>query len=101
MEPLTPTYAGDKLQPLHQLLVTFVRGLSDADWLRPTPASRWRVRDVVAHLVDGSIRSVSSKRDAYRPRPAENVRDYQALVAYINDSNRIWVEASERFSRPC
>jgi len=100
VEPITPTYVGDRLLPLHERLSALLRGLSSEDWLRPTVAGAWRVRDIAAHLVDGSLRTVSSRRDAYRPRGGPVLRTYQDVVAYINVINREWVEASERLSPP-
>ena len=98
MEALTPIYVADQLLPLHQGLVTLLRGLSAEEWLRPTVAGAWRVRDVVAHLVDGSLKTVSSRRDTYRPGKGPAISSYHELVAHINRVNRSWIEASERLS---
>jgi hypothetical protein len=57
------------------------------------------VRDVLAHLVDGTMRRLSFDRDRMPPppppRPIENER---ALVEYINDLNREWVRLARRYS---
>ena len=77
---------------------SFVR-LRDEDWERPTLAGAWRVRDVVAHLLDTALRRLSFDRDGREPppapRPIEGERD---LVAFINDLNATWVRAAERLS---
>jgi uncharacterized protein (TIGR03083 family) len=80
-------------------LVALLRRLESADWDRPTVAGAWRVRDVVAHLVDLTFRRLSFHRDRMfpppPPRPINSERDF---VAFINDLNAEWVNASRRFS---
>ena len=38
---------------------------------RPTVAGEWRVRDVVAHILDGSLRRLSFHRDGQTPPAPE------------------------------
>jgi uncharacterized protein (TIGR03084 family) len=42
----------DDLEAEHRTLRDLLVGLSDDDWLRPTPSWQWDVRDTVAHLAD-------------------------------------------------
>jgi uncharacterized protein (TIGR03084 family) len=42
----------DDLEAEHRVLHDLLAGISDDDWLRPTPAWQWDVRDTVAHLAD-------------------------------------------------
>jgi hypothetical protein len=51
MEPLSPVYTADLFPPLHQELLALLRGLTPADWERPTVAGSWRVRDVASEKV--------------------------------------------------
>ena len=44
--------AVDDLEAEQASLDEVLTGLADADWLRPTPATGWDVRDQVAHLAD-------------------------------------------------
>ena len=66
-------------------------------WLRPTVAPRWRVRDVVAHMVDTGLRRLSFHRDRLPPPtpPASG-----ELVEFINRLNADFVAVSARFSPP-
>jgi hypothetical protein len=62
-------------------------------------AGTWRVRDVVADLLDTALRRLSFQRDGLIPppaaRPAAAGRD---LVAFINALNATWIRAAERLS---
>src|SRR5690349_12255411 len=42
----------DDLEAEQQALLDLVRDLDPDDWLRPTPARGWDVRDTIAHLAD-------------------------------------------------
>jgi uncharacterized protein (TIGR03083 family) len=80
-------------------LVALLRGLPGADWERPTVAGAWRVRDVVAHILDGTLRRVSFQRDRHPPpAPEPPPRSEEEFVAFINGLNRQWVEAARRLS---
>lgn len=79
---------------LHALLPT----LTVADW-QLHAVGEWTVHDVVAHLLDTSVRRVSALRDGQPgPRPKERITGYDSLVAFINDMNHTWVEAMRRVS---
>jgi uncharacterized protein (TIGR03083 family) len=83
---------------LNQQLINFLRGLSPADWLRPTVAKLWNVKDVVAHLLDGNYRQLSVKRDKWTVEPDRPITSYQTLVDYLNQFNADWVKAAKRMS---
>ncbi len=95
--PLTDTRA--LFRPVSQGLGSLLRALRPEDWNRPTIAGRWVVRDVVAHLVDLTLRRLSFHRDRMvpppPPRPITSERDF---VAFINGLNAGWVDASRRLS---
>jgi len=60
---------------------------------------RWRVRDIVAHLVDTSLRRLSFQRDgASPPSPAGPLRTDRDLVAYVNELNAAWIRNADRLS---
>ena len=85
--------------PLHDELVALLRGLGEEDWLLPTPARSWRVRDVAAHLLDGDLRKLAVVRDGHLPPPPEAPpRGFAELVHYLDGLNAEWVRASERLS---
>jgi hypothetical protein len=81
-------------RPLCREIVDLLSTLGGDDWERPTIAGAWRVRDVVAHLLDTALRRLSFHRDALilppGARPAADARD---LVAFIDTLNATWIRA--------
>lgn len=98
MRPLAPIYTTHLLAPIHEELVTLLRSLSPPQWLYPTSAGQWRVRDVVAHLLDGDLRRLSYHRDALPPPALVALRGYDDVLAYLNGLNDTWVAAADRLS---
>jgi uncharacterized protein (TIGR03083 family) len=99
MTPLEPVDTRPLFRPVSQSLVALLRDLPADDWTRPTIAGSWRVRDVVAHLVDLTLRRLSFHRDGMTPpppsRPIHSERDF---IDFINGINATWVDASTRLS---
>ena len=83
--------------PLQRELVALLRGLSEADWSRPTVAREWTVKDVAAHLLDTDLRRLSAQRDGHRPSFKE-LDGYEEIVAFINRLNAEWVETARGLS---
>ena len=99
LTPLPPTDTRSFFRPVSRELVALLRELPQAAWERPTLAGAWRVRDVVAHILDGSLRRVSFHRDRHTPpTPAEPPRSEREFVAFINGLNAQWVETARRLS---
>ena len=98
MEPVSPLYTADLFPPLHRELLSLLRGLAPEDWERPTVAGRWRVRDVVAHLLDVDLRKLSVNRDGHLPAPPAPIRSDEELVRFLNGLNAQWVGAARRLS---
>jgi uncharacterized protein (TIGR03083 family) len=99
MKDLAPVDATPLFRPLHAELVELLAGLSPDDWVRPTLAPRWTVRDVAAHLLDGDLRRLSIGRDGHAPPlPSEPVEHYDELVAFLNRLNDEWIVATRRLS---
>jgi uncharacterized protein (TIGR03083 family) len=86
-----------KLPALNEAFLTLIKGLSAEEWQAQTVASQWKVKDVVAHLLDGNIRILSMLRDGYQGESAD-IASYEDLVAYINRLNADWVKAMKRVS---
>ena len=84
-------------RPLSDDLVTLLRSLQADDWLRPTVAGAWRVRDVVAHLTDTTFRRLSLHRDGVVPAGSAPANDAD-LAALINSLNTSWVHVAARLS---
>lgn len=99
MELPPPVDVTALLPRLHDELLTLLRGLTEADWYRPTSAGAWRVRDVVAHLLDGDVRKLSLLRDGGAlPPPDPPTESYRQLTRYLNRLNDEWIRAAARIS---
>ena len=99
LEKLLPIDTRHMFRPVSASLVTLLRGLSPEQWMAPTVAGAWVVRDVVAHLLDSTLRRLSFHRDGMvpppPPAPIESNRDF---VDFINDLNAQWVSSARRLS---
>ena len=69
--------------PLHAELMALLRGLTTDDWQRPTAAPRWRVRDVVAHLLDTQLRKLAAHRDGHLA-PVDGAASVLGLINTLN-----------------
>lgn len=85
-------------RPLNQELVKLLSSLTSEQWNHPTVATKWSVRDIAAHLLDGNIRAISLYRDHHALPPSARVDSYAELVAYLNQINHEWVAAMKRVS---
>lgn len=86
-------------RPVSSALVDLLRGLAPDDWQRPTIAGSWTVRDVVAHLVDLTLRRVSFQRDGLVPPPPPfPIQSERDFVRFINGLNHEWVSVTRRLS---
>ena len=81
-----PLLVAHLLAPLDDLLVALLASLDDEEWNRPTSAGHWRVRDVVAHLVDGMVRKLVICRDG-RSLPVAGEDPARDLVAFVDRLN--------------
>ena len=98
MEPLTPIHTAELFPPLHAELIGLLRGLDDAEWMRPTVAGAWRVRDVSAHLLDGELRKLSIGRDGHRLGGGAPPSTFADVVRLIDDANASGVAYAQRLS---
>ena len=99
LEPLWPIDTRHFFRPVSTSLVALLRNLPEADWRRPTVAGSWRIRDIVAHLLDTTLRRLSFHRDGMAPPPpARPIAGERDFVAFINELNAQWVAASHRLS---
>jgi uncharacterized protein (TIGR03083 family) len=83
---------------LNAKLISFLKDLPAEDWQRQTVAKQWKIKDVVAHLVDGNYRQLALKRDGWIVQPDVEIRSYADLVNYLNQFNADWVKAAKRLS---
>lgn len=86
-------------RPVSSSLVNMLRALPPEAWTRPTIAGSWIVRDVVAHLLDVTLRRLSFHRDGMAPPPPSRpIKSASDFTAFINGINAEWVAASKRLS---
>ena len=97
METLTPIHTRELFPAIHAELIGLLRGLDERDWARPTIARSWRVRDVVAHLLDGDLRKLSGGRDRQQ-LAAQTVTSFTDIVDLINEMNAGGVSYAARLS---
>ena len=99
LQSLEPIDTRRLFRPVTRALVALLRDRPSQDWQRPTIAGAWLVRDVVAHLLDSTLRRLAFHRDGLPPppppRPIASERDF---VAFINGLNAEWVAAARRLS---
>ena len=98
MKPLPPIQPASLFPLLHQKLISLLRGLSPNDWNRGTICAGWSVKDVASHLLDTSLRTIATYRDAYAPPDSPPIQSYRDLVNYLNQLNNDWVRATRRLS---
>ncbi len=85
-------------RPLNQELLSLLRSLSAEDWCLPTVAGQWRVKEVVAHVLDGMLRRLSFARDGYQIPSARPIDSGEALLAFVDELNAEGVKAAARYS---
>lgn len=86
-----------KLPELDQKLISLLEELDPEDWHKQTVARLWKVKDVVAHLLDGNIRILSGLRDGHTFDGPET-NSYEDLLDFLNTLNAQWVQAMKRVS---
>ena len=99
LAPLIPIDTRPYFRPVSAALVGVLRRLQPDDWARPTVAGHWVVRDVLAHLLDITLRRLSFHRDGMAPpAPTRAINAERDFVDFINDLNAQWIGATKRLS---
>ena len=99
MKPVGRIAAAELIGDIHVELIALLKGLSPADWNKPTVAGSWQVRDIAAHLLDSDVRRLSFQRDrSPQEPPGTPIASYGDLVAFLNRLNAEWVRAARRLS---
>jgi uncharacterized protein (TIGR03083 family) len=78
-------------------LITLLRSLELDEWSLQTVAPAWKVRDVVAHLLDAPLRKLSFVRDAYYVDYFD-IRSHQDVIALVTRLNHEGVSVYRRLS---
>lgn len=99
LRAVEPIDTADLFPALHTELLSLLRQLEPLDWLKPTAAIPWSVKDMAAHLLDTDMRRLSAQRDRFTPATTEAPpATYGDLVDLINRLNAEWVQATRRLS---
>lgn len=98
MKTPDPILIIDRIPLLDVKLIALLETLSPEDWKKQTIAPKWKVEDVILHLLDGNIRILSIQRDGYLGVPPQNINSYQDLLNYLNQLNAEWITAAKRMS---
>ena len=102
METVEPVFVVDLFPLERQELLHLLSQLHEEAWHLPTICAGWSVKDIVLHLLGDDIGLLSRKRDAFddfiimKTRPP--LSSWSDLVAYINQRNELWVQATRRMS---
>lgn len=99
MKPLPVIDAVPIFEETQHELISLLKSLSSEEWEYSTSSSKWDVKDVVAHLLDGDLRRLSLHRDKHKlPDPSDPINDYESLVDFLNTLNNTWGRAAKRLS---
>jgi uncharacterized protein (TIGR03083 family) len=96
-EPLKPILAAHLFPKLDALLIELLRSLAAEEWEEQTVSPKWKVKDVVAHLLDTALRGVSTGRDGYLAE-APSIQSSADLAAFINRLNLEGITVYRRLS---
>ena len=86
-----------ELREIQEALSDLLPTLSPADWTKPTVHRDRDVKDLVAHLLDGSLRRLAVQRDGWEGETFDG-RSFEELVAFIQRLNREWMKSARRLS---
>jgi len=95
--PLPPIETRHLFREINAGLLDLCASLSADDWAKPTVHADRNVKDLVAHLLDGSLRRLAIQRDGHFLQAPE-MRSFNDMVAFIQQLNREWIVAAKRLS---
>lgn len=92
-----PILCARLLRKVDEKLIDLLRSFTASEWEQQTIAPMWKVRDVVAHLLDTALRKLSLARDSCFVEDA-NLRSLQDVVSLVNHLNQEGVTIYRRLS---
>jgi len=102
MELLDPVLVHDLFPLERRALLQLLRELDEQAWHTPTVCAGWSVKDIAQHLLADDLGILSRKRDSFDylsiAKTPYNLDSWDELVAFINEMNAIWVQATRRLS---
>jgi hypothetical protein len=94
----SPIPVSHLFKPLDEKLMELLASLSESDWHKPTVVRQWKVKDIVSHLLDGNLRTLSIQQDRYFGDTPPLIQGYRDLVDWLNELNGDWIKATQRIS---
>jgi uncharacterized protein (TIGR03083 family) len=79
-------------------LLAFLEGLTPAEWIAPSAAPGWTVRDLALHLLDDDLTWLSHQRDGSTAGLVD-MSDRRRFVELLAAKNQRWVDAARVLSR--
>jgi uncharacterized protein (TIGR03083 family) len=102
MQLLEPVFVLDLFPLIRQALLQLLTGLNEEEWYLPTVCTGWSVKDIALHLLGDDVGLLSRKRDGFdslaKVYPRRRIDGWSDLVAYLNEINALWVQATRRIS---
>jgi Mycothiol maleylpyruvate isomerase N-terminal domain len=98
LDPTVCIAVMDPLRIVNLRLLDLLASFSAEDWCKPTVHTDRDVKDLVAHLLHGSLRRVTALRDCYNRPPARAITGFDDLVAFIQEDNRAFIRGMQRVS---
>jgi uncharacterized protein (TIGR03083 family) len=96
---MPPIFVAELFPELSHALLKLLRSLTADEWTLPTVSSRRTVKDIVSHLLDGTLRRLSAQRDRYRPANGTmSPRSNESLMDFLNRLNDEWETGTRRLS---
>ena len=95
---LRPIFTNELLKDCDEQLYLLLLNVSPNDWVRIAAYGDWTVKDVFSHLVDVSMRRLSSGRDKFWLPLDAPIISYHELVEYIDRLADEWVLATRLVS---
>ena len=80
-------------------LLDLLTDLSGDEWLAPTEAGHWRVKDVALHLLDDDLGWLSRGRDGDMSGLLPTEGDYRQFVGSLDAKNERWIVGAGGLSR--
>jgi uncharacterized protein (TIGR03083 family) len=92
-----PILCAHLLRKVDKQLIDLLRSLTPSEWDLQTIAPLWKVRDVIAHLLDTALRKLSMVRDSCYVEPVD-IRSPEDVITLVDRLNREGVTVYRRLS---
>ena len=98
LDATAPVPVLEPLRAVNRALLELLDGFSAEDWSRPTAHADRSVKDLTAHLLQGSLFRVSTLRDGYHPASGAPIASREQLTELIQRNNREFLAGMRRVS---